>query len=67
MTVTTDPPPAGAYTLAEVPGCAVVPVKAGEERCERCWQHVPDVGSDPEHPDACARCADAVRKLPEAA
>jgi len=67
VTLETDPAPAGAYTLAEVPGCAVLPVKADEKRCERCWQHVADVGSDPAHPDACGRCADAVRQLPEAA
>ena len=60
-------PPAEAYTLPEVAGCGVLPTKAGEARCERCWQHVPDIGSDPEHPDLCTRCADAVRALPEAA
>jgi isoleucyl-tRNA synthetase len=25
-------------------------------KCERCWQHTTDVGSQPEHPTLCARC-----------
>ena len=60
-------PPAGTFVLPEVAGCGVVPVKTDASRCERCWQHLPDVGSNPAHPDACGRCADAVGKLPEAA
>ena len=62
-----EPPPADAFTLPEVKGCGVLPTKTDAARCERCWQHLPDVGSDPEHPEACARCADAVRQVPEAA
>lgn len=27
------------------------------EKCERCWKRTPDVGSDPNHPHVCARCA----------
>ena len=30
-------------------------------KCERCWLVEPDVGTDPEHPSICARCAEAVR------
>jgi isoleucyl-tRNA synthetase len=67
VTLKEGPPPAGAFTLSDVPGCGVLPVKTDDARCERCWQHLPDVGSDPEHADVCARCADAVRRLPEAA
>lgn len=33
---------------------AVVPAQA--PKCVRCWQHRPDVGSDGEHPQICARC-----------
>ena len=25
-------------------------------KCVRCWHHRPDVGADPEHPEACGRC-----------
>ena len=63
----TGEPPADAFTLPDVAGCGVLPIKTEAARCERCWQHLPDVGSNPEHPDACGRCADAVSKLPEAA
>ncbi|HYK26083.1 MAG TPA: class I tRNA ligase family protein, partial [Steroidobacteraceae bacterium] len=26
-------------------------------KCVRCWHRLPDVGSDPDHPELCARCA----------
>ena len=29
-------------------------------RCERCWRYREDVGSNPERPDLCLRCADAI-------
>ncbi len=29
-------------------------------RCERCWRHRPTVGSNSNHPDLCARCAEVV-------
>ncbi len=32
-------------------------------KCARCWNHRTDVGSDPEHPDICGRCARVVRAL----
>ncbi|HAD86472.1 MAG TPA: isoleucine--tRNA ligase [Rhodospirillaceae bacterium] len=65
--ITTATAPDGAYTLAEAPGVAVVPVLADGEKCERCWKILPDVGSDADHPTVCARCADAVRHSPLAA
>ncbi|WP_420343377.1 isoleucine--tRNA ligase [Paenirhodobacter sp.] len=58
LTVTTDPAPADAFRLAEVPGVAVVFVRADGEKCERCWKILPDVGSH-KHAHTCARC-DAV-------
>ena len=57
--VVTEPPPASA-------------VKAGEEavwievrpstqpKCVRCWNLRADVGSDPRHPELCARCVSNV-------
>ena len=30
-------------------------------KCLRCWTRSEDVGSDPEHPELCARCAAAIR------
>ncbi|MEZ5386634.1 MAG: isoleucine--tRNA ligase [Prosthecobacter sp.] len=29
-------------------------------KCERCWRHLPDVGSHAEHSTLCGRCAEAV-------
>ncbi|MFN3651885.1 MAG: isoleucine--tRNA ligase [Armatimonadota bacterium] len=34
--------------------------KAPGPRCERCWLVFPSVGSVPEHPDLCQRCAEAI-------
>ncbi|MDX5358078.1 MAG: isoleucine--tRNA ligase [Rhodobacterales bacterium] len=53
--LTADPEPAEAFRLPEVPGVAVVFEKAEGEKCERCWQILPDVGSHA-HPCTCARC-----------
>jgi isoleucyl-tRNA synthetase len=33
------------------------------EKCGRCWMRRPEVGTDAEHPELCARCADRVRRL----
>ncbi len=43
---------------------SVVVQSAKGEKCQRCWKVSEDVGSDPEHPEICPRCADAVRNLP---
>ena len=59
--------PADAFTLEDVPGVSVVPGIAEGQKCERCWQVLPDVGSVSEHPDICGRCAAAVADLPAAA
>ena len=67
VTLTADAAPAGAFTLPDVTGVAVVPGLAHGEKCERCWQVLPDVGSVAAHATLCGRCADAVEHLPEAA
>jgi isoleucyl-tRNA synthetase len=59
--------PAGAFTLDDVPGVGVVPALATGEKCERCWQVLPEVGTVAHHPSLCHRCADAVDHLPAAA
>ena len=58
-------PPAGAFTLEDVPGVAVVPGVARGEKCQRCWQVLPEVTPDSGH--LCRRCADAVAALEAAA
>lgn len=53
--LTGDPAPAEAFRLPEVPGVAVVFEMAPGEKCVRCWQILPDVGTH-SHPCTCARC-----------
>ena len=49
------PAPADAFRLDDAPGIAVVFAKAEGEKCARCWQILPDVGTHA-HPATCARC-----------
>ncbi|WP_420417491.1 isoleucine--tRNA ligase [Pacificispira sp.] len=65
--ITTAEAPDGAFALSDVPGVAVVFRRADGEKCERCWKVLPDVGSRPEAPGACGRCADAVAGTVQAA
>ena len=53
--LTHDAAPAEAFRLPEVPGVAVVFEMAPGEKCVRCWQIQPDVGTH-KHPCTCARC-----------
>ena len=55
IAVTADPEPPEAFRLPEVPGVAVVFEPAEGDKCERCWQILPDVGSHA-HACTCARC-----------
>ena len=59
ISLTADPAPAEAFRLPEVPGVAVVFEMAPGEKCVRCWQILPDVGTH-KHPCTCARCNDAL-------
>jgi isoleucyl-tRNA synthetase len=57
--------PEGAFALDDVPGVAVVPLKAKGDKCQRSWKILPDVGSNPDFPTLSARDADAVAYLKE--
>ncbi len=59
--------PSDAFRLDEAAGVAVVVAVSGDKKCQRCWRYTDDVGAAPSHPDACARCADAVDRLEKAA
>ncbi|SBW12512.1 isoleucyl-tRNA synthetase [uncultured Alphaproteobacteria bacterium] len=59
VVLTTDPAPADAFVLDDVPGVAVVPALAAGEKCQRCWKVLPDVGSHT-HDGVCGRCAEAI-------
>jgi isoleucyl-tRNA synthetase len=60
--VTNDDAPDGAFTLADVPGVAVVVEKAVGTKCARSWKILPTVGEDPEYPDVSPRDAQALRE-----
>jgi isoleucyl-tRNA synthetase len=34
--------------------------KSSYQKCQRCWNYWPSVGTDSEHPDLCERCVDVV-------
>ena len=63
IAVTTDPAPAEAYRLPDVPGIGVVFEMADGEKCQRCWKILPDVGTH-RHPGTCARCDAALATVP---
>jgi len=41
---------------SELEGLRVAVAPSAHAKCERCWQHRPDLGSHAEHPDLCGRC-----------
>ncbi len=55
--------PAGAFTLDEVEGVAVVPKLAAGTKCARSWRITGDVGADPAYPGLSARDAAAMREF----
>jgi isoleucyl-tRNA synthetase len=58
--------PAGAFTLDDVKGVAVVVQKAedrGLRKCARSWRYTADVGSDVAFPDVSARDASVLHEL----
>ncbi|TVR83158.1 MAG: isoleucine--tRNA ligase [Rhodospirillales bacterium] len=59
---TNAPFSADAFSLPDVPGVAVQVRPAAGSKCQRCWKVLEDVGTDPDHPDICGRCADAVER-----
>jgi isoleucyl-tRNA synthetase len=60
--VTDGEAPAGAFTLPDVPGVAVVVERAVGTKCARSWKILPTVGDDPDYPDVSPRDAQALRE-----
>ncbi len=60
---TVDDVPAGAFTIPEVKGVAVVPARATGTKCARSWRYTTDVGADPAYPELSARDAAAMREI----
>jgi isoleucyl-tRNA synthetase len=50
------------YT-GDVPGVTVLAEPCEREKCVRCWTRSVTVGSDPDHPELCARCAGVVKSF----
>jgi isoleucyl-tRNA synthetase len=61
VTLSADPAPDAAFRVEDVKDVAVVPALAAGDKCQRCWQVLPEVGTVPGHADLCFRCADAVK------
>jgi isoleucyl-tRNA synthetase len=61
--VMTSVAPAGAFTMPDVPGVAVVVRRAEGKKCARSWRYTSDVGSDPKYPDLSARDAAVMREI----
>ncbi|HYM29949.1 MAG TPA: isoleucine--tRNA ligase [Candidatus Cybelea sp.] len=59
-TLRQDEGPAEAFRLSDVPGVAVMPGMAAGQKCQRCWQVLPEVGHGAGAPDLCRRCDDVV-------
>jgi isoleucyl-tRNA synthetase len=53
--VETDTPPASTVPTSE-PGVWIEVKPSTQPKCVRCWHLRSDVGSDPRHPQLCARC-----------
>ncbi len=53
LTLTADA--ADGFHLPDVPGLSVIFAHATGEKCQRCWQILPDVNTH-HHPHTCARC-----------
>ena len=54
---------AGAFTIPDMRGIAVVPLRVEGRKCARSWRYTQDVGSDPRYPELSARDAKAVAEI----
>lgn len=55
--------PAGAFTLDDVAGVGVVPVRAGGIKCARSWKYFDPETADPDYPDITPRDAAAIKRF----
>ncbi len=51
------------YASTEFDGVKILVEAADAPKCVRCWTHDPKVGTDPEHPELCPRCAEVVSRM----
>ena len=59
--------PGDAFRLDDVHGVAVVPGEAQGQKCERCWQILPEVRDHGDGGHTCDRCASALDEMEKAA
>jgi isoleucyl-tRNA synthetase len=57
--------PDGAVTSTEYPTIWILARRSPYPKCERCWNLRPSVGTSPEHPTLCERCARVLRAMKE--
>jgi isoleucyl-tRNA synthetase len=55
--------PAQAFTSGAIEGLGIVVAPAKGPKCQRCWVHDPQVGTDAAHPDICPRCQAALAEI----
>ena len=61
LTVMDQPASLGqALAAQEIPGLFVQVDRAAGEKCVRCWFTLASVGGDPQHPQICHRCRQAL-------
>lgn len=58
--IKTGTAPVDAFTLDDVKEAGCLVAVADGHKCERCWQHLPEVGTHADHPGLCHRCHNVV-------
>ena len=53
----------GDFAGEGLPGLTVSVFHADGDKCARCWSYSGTVGSDPEYPDVCGRCASVLKSI----
>ncbi len=53
----------GSVISAAVPELSILVRPAAGEKCERCWVRSATVGTDPDHPAICQRCAGVLKEI----
>jgi isoleucyl-tRNA synthetase len=59
----TQPGELGFVHLSDLVFCGTVR-RTSHSKCQRCWRHLPEVGSNECHPALCGRCADVLSANP---
>ncbi|MFO8090454.1 MAG: class I tRNA ligase family protein, partial [Desulfatiglandaceae bacterium] len=52
----------GVVETENFPGLKIFIEPSGDSKCERCWVHDPNVGSNPDYPTICLRCIEAMKE-----